>query len=411
MLADHPFTPSGVGTQTRYFIEALLKTGRYSFVCFGGAIKHENYQPMRTEEWGDDWIIYPVNGYGNQDQVRSVLRNHKPDLLWFMTDPRFWTWLWAMDNEIRTHIPMVYHHVWDNFPAPMFNKGYYQSNDKIVCISKVTHEIVKTVAPDVDSIYLPHAVNGELFKPLEKSVRKRVRKESMGMDEDKFVFFWNNRNARRKQSGTLIFWFKEFLDRVGHDKATLLMHTDTHDGHGQNLTHIMEHLGLTDGQLYFSTAKMPPEKLGEVYNSVDCTINISDAEGFGLATLESLSCGVPIIVNMTGGLQEQVTDGEEWFGIGLEPTSKAIIGSQDIPWIYEDRLNGEEVVTAMETMYNMSEEERQELGRKGRNHVITNYNREEIMKKWDNVFTRLHNELGSWENRKNYKAWEFKEIA
>ena len=61
-------------------------------------------------------------------------------------------------------------------------------------------------------------------------------------------------------------------------------------------------MALTDGQLYFSTAKMPPEKLGEVYNSVDCTINISDAEGFGLATLESLSCGVPIIVNMTGGL-------------------------------------------------------------------------------------------------------------
>ena len=94
VLADHPFTPSGVGTQTRYFIEALLKTGRYSFVCFGWAIKHENYQPMKTEEWGEDWIIYPVNGYGNPDMVRSVLRNHKPDVMWFMTDPRFWTWLW-----------------------------------------------------------------------------------------------------------------------------------------------------------------------------------------------------------------------------------------------------------------------------------------------------------------------------
>ena len=333
MLADHPFTPSGVGSQTKYFCEALLKTGRYSFVCFGGAIKHQSYEPMKTEEWGDDWVIYPVQGYGNQDQVRSVLRNHKPDLVWFMTDPRFWTWLWAMDNEIRAHVPMVYHHVWDNFPAPHFNLGYYQSNDKIVCISKVTHEIVKTVAPDVKSIYLPHAVDGELFKPLQRSVRKRIRVDSMGIDENKFIFFWNNRNARRKQSGTLIFWFKEFLDRVGHDKATLLMHTDPHDVHGQNLTHIMEHLGLTNGQLFFSTAKMPPEKLGEVYNSVDCTINISDAEGFGLATLESLSCGVPIIVNMTGGLQEQVTDGENWFGVGIEPSSKSVIGSQEIPYI------------------------------------------------------------------------------
>ena len=228
---------------------------------------------------------------------------------------------------------------------------------------------------------------------------------------EKFIFFWNNRNARRKQSGSVIFWFKDFLDRVGHDKASLIMHTAVKDPHGQDLEAIIKSLGLTSGEVLFSTEKYPPEKLAKLYNIADCTINIADAEGFGLATFESLACETPIIVTMTGGLQEQVTDGEEWFGIGLEPTSKAIIGSQDIPWIYEDRLNGEEVVTAMETMYNMSEEERQELGRKGRNHVITNYNREEIMKKWDNVFTRLHNELGSWENRKNYKAWEFKEIA
>jgi glycosyltransferase involved in cell wall biosynthesis len=410
VLADHPFTPSGVGSQTKYFIEALLNTGRYSFICFGGAIKHQTYQPMRTEEWGDDWVIFPVNGYGNQDQVRSVLRNHKPDLLWFMTDPRFWTWLWAMDNEIRTHVPMVYHHVWDNFPAPMFNKGYYQSNDKIVCISKVTHEIVKTVAPDVESIYLPHAVNGEMFKPLEKSVRKRVRKESMGMDEDKFVFFWNNRNARRKQSGTLIFWFKEFLDRVGHDKATLLMHTDPHDGHGQNLTHIMEHLGLTDGQLYFSTAKMPPEKLGEVYNSVDCTINISDAEGFGLATLESLSCGVPIIVNMTGGLQEQVTDGENWFGIGIEPNSKAIIGSQDVPYIYEDRIGKEDFINALTRMIEMSPEERSTLGMAGREHVLKNYNFDNFNNDWIKTIDETIEKCGSWETRKNYDLYKFTEL-
>ena len=114
---------------------------------------------------------------------------------------------------------------------------------------------------------------------------------------------------------------------------------------------------------------------------------------------------------MTGGLQEQVTDGEEWFGIGIEPSSKAIIGSQEIPWIYEDRLDGKDVVDAMEKIYNMTKEERDEIGRKGRNHVVTNYNREKIMKKWDDLFTRLYSELGSWENRKNYKSWTFEEVA
>ena len=38
-----------------------------------------------------------------------------------------------------------------------------------------------------------------------------------------------------------------------------------------------------------------------------CTVGISDAEGFGLSTFESLACETPIVVTMTGGLQEQVT--------------------------------------------------------------------------------------------------------
>ena len=140
-------------------------------------------------------------------------------------------------------------------------------------------------------------------------------------DKNKFLFLWINRNARRKMPGTLIWWFKEFLDDVGHDKAVLLMHTDAQDPHGQDLPHLIEHLGIQNGQVYLSTAKVSPQELAAMYNTADFTINISDAEGFGLATMESLSCGTPIIVNMTGGLQEQVTDGENWFGFGIQPSS------------------------------------------------------------------------------------------
>jgi len=410
VLADHPFTPSGVGTQTRYFIEALLKTGRYSFVCFGGAIKHENYQPMKTHEWGEDWIIYPVNGYGNPDMVRSVLRNHKPDLVWFMTDPRFWTWLWAMDNEIRTHVPMVYHHVWDNKPYPYYNKAHYLSNDKIVCISKVTHDIVQTVTPEVESIYLPHAVDGEIFKPLPKSEIQQFKQSTLPSSKNKFMFFWNNRNARRKQSGSLIWWFKEFLDKVGHDKATLLMHTDPKDPHGQDLGAIVNGLGLTNGQVYISNQKVPPQELAKIINMCDCTINISDAEGFGLGTLESLSCGVPIIVNMTGGLQEQVTDGKNWFGIGIEPASKAIIGSQDVPYIYEDRINKNDFIDALTKIFEMPEDERQKLGELGRKHVQSNYNFETFCNDWIKTIDETIENHGSWETRKGYTPYTFMEI-
>ncbi len=412
-ISDHPMLPSGVGTQTKYVIEALLRSGKFEIISLGGAIKHPDYTPMQTEEWREAWTIIPVDGYGDVNTIRQVLHAHKPDILWFMTDPRFYDWLWQIEDEIRENIPMVYYHVWDNKPIPVFNKPYYTSNDFIATISKVTSECVRGVAPEVEEKYVPHAVP-DYFKNLRDDPNtSRILKDAKDNNaflKNKFVFFWNNRNARRKQSGTIIFWFKKFLDKVGHDKACLLMHTEVVDPNGQPLEFITQHLGLTDGQVVFSKKKVDPDQLALMYNMADCTINIADAEGFGLATLESLSCETPIIVNMTGGLQEQVTDGEDWFGIGIEPCSKAIIGSLNVPFIREDRLNEDEVVDAMERMFLMTEEERRELGRKGRAHVEKNYNFEDFNKTWVEVMLGIHEKYGSWDTRKNHKRWELIEV-
>ena len=228
----------------------------------------------------------------------------------------------------------------------------------------------------------------------------------------KVIFFWNNRNARRKQSGTLIFWFKDFLDRYElHDKVQLIMHTDPKDVHGQDLNHIIEHLGLDNRQVLLSTNKITQEQLAVMYNLVDCTINISDAEGFGLATLESLSCGTPIIVNMTGGLQEQVTDGKQFFGVPIVPSSKAIIGSQQVPYIYEDRINKDQFISALHKIYSLNNEQRREIGMLGRKHVETNYNFENFNKTWVKLMDDVYENCGSWDDRKDHNGIRFKEVA
>jgi len=290
-LGDHPLSPSGVGTQTKYICEVLLNTGNFEILSLGGAMKHQNYTPISVEPYGQDWRVIPVDGYGTPEMIRSILRNEKPDILWMMTDPRFYEWLWGMENEIRPLCPIIYYHVWDNYPYPMFNRKFYLSNDHIACISKVTYDIVKNVAPEVNSSYLPHAVDSHIFSPRTKAERLMIREQNVDpQDKDKFIIFWNNRNARRKQSGTLLWWYKNWLDRRNlHEKAQLIMHTDPTDVHGQDLNAIVKQLGLDKRQALFSTEKISAEKLAIIYNMADVTINISDAEGFGLATLESLS--------------------------------------------------------------------------------------------------------------------------
>ena len=175
------------------------------------------------------------------------------------------------------------------------------------------------MAPEIESVYLPHSVNTEIFAPYDDNFINNIISTNF-KGEKRFRVFWNNRNARRKMSGSVLWWFNEWAEKVGPENVQLIMHTDPKDPNGQDLEQIIHEIGATDGRILISNNRaVSPTDLAIFYNVCDCTVNIADAEGFGLATLESLACGTPIIVNMTGGLQEQVRDEEgNWFGVGIE---------------------------------------------------------------------------------------------
>lgn len=414
-IGDHPFMPSGVAHQCKIIYKALVDSGKFEVFCLGGAINHDQHQISGVEGYGDAWKILPVNGYGEPNLIRSILTQEKPDMLWFMTDPRFYGWLWQMEDEIRPHIPMIYYHVWDNYPYPYYNKPFYDSTDAIFSISKLTHDIVSTVGGDhIYKEYLPHSVDTDVFKPLSDEELDKIINEHISMPKElvdkPFKVLFNSRNARRKQSGSLVYWFGKFADKVGRDNVLLIMHTDPKDPHGQDLEAMIHRWDLHE-VVVLSTQKYPAHQLNILYNMVDCTIAVSDAEGFGLSMLESLASGTPIIATETGGMKDQLYNEEgERFGIGLIPTSKAVIGSQDIPYIFEDRLSEEVVLSALEEMYNLSPKERKEWGERGRERALTDFSYEGFKERWVEALQEIHERHGSWPN-KLYNPWEFKEIG
>lgn len=418
IISDHYSASSGVANQTRYVVNTQHKSGKFSFVYLGGGIKHADNNPIKYQEFGDDLIQYPVEGYGNPDIVRTIMKKHKPDILWYMSDPRFYEWLHAMENEIRVKMPMVWYTIWDNYPAPKYNRKFYECNDLLVPISKVTDNILKEVAPNTPRVRIPHTVDHDIFKKkwAENKITGQpvpIKEALMPENKDKFMVFFNSRNARRKLSGTLIFWFKEFLDRVGHENAFLLMHTDPKDPNGQDLDVILRDLELKNRQVLFSTEILNSNQLADLYNAADVTACISHSEGFGISSLESQACETPVISTKTGGLQEQITDGKKVFGVALNPVSKPIVGSQQVPYIYEDLVCKEDFVNGLMKLYKLWKKDPvkyAKIGENGRKHVLKNMNKEDFDRKWVEVMLDLHERCGSWETRKGYIPWEMKKL-
>jgi len=401
VLSDHALSTSGVGTQTRHLINGLIAKDDWTFRQLGAAMKHSDY---RTIIVNDDFIIKPIDGFGTKDMLRITLATEKPDLILIFTDPRFFGWLFEMEDEIHQVCPIAWWHVWDNWPKPSFNAPFYESTDLINCHSYLTYEICKQDFPDKTN-FIPHALPDELFFPLTAEQRSVKRAEILGPKKNNFILFWVNRNARRKRPSDVIeAWsiFMRKIEREGRLDATLIMHTDPFDQEGPNLHEVSKLFGVQDSVI-FSIERIDFEKMNDLHNISDACINISYAEGFGLATLEAMQCGRPIIAAMTGGLTRQVIDHRDGSenGVALPIEFKTCVGSQVVPYIYEDYVSNEATAAAIEKLFRLSPEERTALGEKARAYVKSEFNYQKTIDAWHET---LNKTISDW--KENYRSWK-----
>ena len=395
----------------------------FQWVQIGGAIKHPDAgkfidmnDSVRKETGIEDAYlkIVPVSGYGNPELLRHMIATEKPDAILHYTDPRFWEWLYQMEHEIRMEIPIFYYNIWDDLPYPMWNEPFYESCDLIMNISKQTHNIVKNVRQNVptndwNNTYVPHGINSDNFYPIDELDVKEwgdllnFKRNVVDDREYDFIVFWNNRNIRRKLPGDVILSFKTFCDMLPKEKAkkcALLMHTQPKDPNGTNLPEVVKNV-CPDYDVIFSHKKLSDQQLNYLYNIADVTINMASNEGFGLGTCESLMCGTPISVNVTGGLQDQcgfrykdklltyedynwvhsLHDDKKWkdnpdltHGEWVKPvwpSNRSLQGSIPTPYIFDDRPRFEDFADALKEWYDKGPEKRKEWGMKGYEFVMS----------------------------------------
>ena len=256
MLSDDIRTRSGVGNMAR---EIILNTAHhFNWVNLGGAVKHpeanqgfdlsDNINEL-TGLTDSNVKVIAVADYGNASVLRNAIEQEKPDALVHFTDPRYWIWLYQMENEIRQKIPMVFYTIWDDAPYPMWNRNFYRSDDMLLCISKQTTNLVRNVLrdhpkPDWAVKYVPHGIDEKKFYPIINDLEFEVWKESfLENKEYDFVVLWNSRNIRRKNPSDIILAWRTFLDQLPKDKAKkclLIMHTEPIDDNGTDLPTVVE---------------------------------------------------------------------------------------------------------------------------------------------------------------------------
>ena len=152
LLSDDLRMNSGIATMSRELV--LGTVHHYDWVQIAGAIKHPeqgkivdlNQATNQMLNRTDSYVkLYPVDGYGSEQILFSVMQMEKPDAIMHFTDPRFWGWLYALEHQIRQRIPLTYLDIWDDLPYPMWNRPFYQSCDALFAISKQSNNIAKHV--------------------------------------------------------------------------------------------------------------------------------------------------------------------------------------------------------------------------------------------------------------------------
>ena len=246
--------------------------------------------------------------------------------------------------------------------------------------------------------YVPHGINDKTFFPIDRTDSRvqEMRNRLFNGANPEFVLLYNNRNIRRKMTSDAILAFKLFHDMVPKGKdVRFVLHTQIIDENGTDLPAVIEAIcpELVD-KVILMDDRMPTDAMNILYNSCDVTINIASNEGWGLSSTESMMAGVPLINNVTGGLQDQCrfTDHNgKWINFDAEfasnhggkyrahgkwvfpvfPAAINLQGSIPTPYIFDDRCNVRDVAAAINYWYTTDPERRRECGLAGRKWAIS----------------------------------------
>lgn len=262
--------------------------------------------------------------------------------------------------------------------------------DETITYTQYAKDVIKRmVSPAISKKVkvIPHGCNTTDFFPLQEAEKKKAKIELFGEEcQDAFVFGSVNRNSARKDLATLILGFAYFKNMSKEPiNSILYLHCNPLDRAGVNIERLCERLGLRFGidvitpKDYNENKGYDVERLNRIYNSFDCFITTTTAEGWGLTITEAMATKCLVICPKHTSITEITDNGENSLNFLYSTPMVFVKDYEKIRYV----CSGAEVKTLMQVAYNMKNEE-QELQDMLKLKIENSYNKV-ISLKWKDI--------------------------
>ncbi|HAL45841.1 MAG: hypothetical protein A2Y12_04200 [Planctomycetes bacterium GWF2_42_9] len=268
---------------------------------------------------------------------------------------------------LLARVPVIISHVHGmgrtrNLSRKIQNYFLFPHVDKIFAVGQATRDDIVKFNPSVDPKKVVNIGNSIDFKYFSTGNNNRQAfREKYNIPQDAFLFATAGRLAPTKGQMYLIEAFAKIRKQIPNAKLFFA-------GNGQ----LKEDLEKKAAELGCADSVYLPgriENMPEFYNSIDCFLLPSVAEGLPRTLIEAMAAGVLSIASNVGGIPEILNNGK--YGILTPPE------------------NADVLAKAMLDAFNMPAEKKNEMTKSARESVKTNYDYPVMIKRIENYYDEL----------------------
>jgi len=388
---------TGFGAVAKELVNEWAKDKKLSIVIFG-----INDTSKSTYDYLPNVKVIPSLMTGDKDTIKDSYRRiellkliyqNDFDAIFFLQDievinPMFEQLKDVKNTKRKENRPnfksMIYFPI-DSEPR-MADLKVLSFFDEVVTYTEYAKAVMKPLISDTQFKkikIIPHGTNTTDFYPYSPLAKAKAKSDIFGT-EDVFVFGSVNRNQKRKDFGTLIMGFAMFKHTSGAN-ALLYLHCNPLDPAGINIYRLCDRVGLEIGKDVILPTDFSEnegcslEELNKIYNSFDCFITTTTAEGWGLTVTEAMATKCLVICPKHTSLTEITNNGENTLNFMFIQQAVFVNDLEKIRFI----SNPIEVKTLCEVAYGLKDDEPQ-LQEQVKQKIENAYDKVSAIK-WDGI--------------------------